>query len=138
MMILTVNGVRYPGTAPLDRLTRSVVISLFSWRRAEPDDNAQQPMGWWGDTWPTVQNDRIGSRLYLLRRTTLTNQTPPLARTYINQALAWMIDDGVAARIDTRVERTGIDMLAAAITLWQRDGTRHTITFDDLWSELNG
>lgn len=138
MMILTVNGVRYPGNAPLDRLTRSVVISLFSWRRAEPDDNAQQPMGWWGDTWPTVQNDRIGSRLYLLRRTTLNNQTPPLARTYINQALAWMIDDGVAARIDTRVERTGIDMLAAAITLWQRDGTRHTITFDDLWSELNG
>ncbi|HGE8284575.1 TPA: phage GP46 family protein [Serratia marcescens] len=137
-MILTVNGVRYPGNAPLDRLTRSVVISLFSWRRAEPDDNAQQPMGWWGDTWPTVQNDRIGSRLYLLRRTTLTNQTPPLAITYINQALAWMIDDGVAARIDTRVERTGIDMLAAAITLWQRDGTRHTITFDDLWSELNG
>lgn len=30
MMILTVNGVRYPGNAPLDRLTRSVVISLFS------------------------------------------------------------------------------------------------------------
>ncbi|UWS31750.1 phage GP46 family protein [Erwinia pyrifoliae] len=137
-MILTVNGVRTPGNTPLDRLTRSVVISLFSWRRAEPDDNAEQPMGWWGDTWPTVQNDRIGSRLYLLRRTTLTNKTPLQARTYINQALAWMIEDGVAARIDTQVERTGIDVLATAITLWQRDGARHTITFDDLWSEVNG
>jgi phage gp46-like protein len=137
-MLLIVNGVRTPGNAPLDRLTRSVVISLFSWRRAEPDDNAEQPMGWWGDTWPTVQNDRIGSRLYLLRRTTLTNQTAQRARTYITQALAWMVEDGVAARIDTQVERTGIDMLAATITLWQRDGTRHQITFDDLWSELNG
>lgn len=137
-MILIVNGVRTPGNAPLDRLTRSVVISLFSWRRAELDDNAEQPMGWWGDTWPMIQNDRIGSRLYLLRRTTLTNKTPLQARTYINQALAWMIEDGVAARIDTQVERTGIDMLAVAITLWQRNGTRHQITFDDLWSELNG
>lgn len=137
-MILIVNGVRTPGNAPLDRLTRSVVISLFSWRRAEPDDNAPQPMGWWGDTWPTVQNDRIGSRLYLLRRSTLSNQTPIKAREYITQALAWMQEDGVAARIDTAVTRTGLDRLAAVITLWQRDGTHHSMTFDDIWSELDG
>lgn len=45
---LTVNGKRTCASAPLDPLTRSVVISLFTWRRAEPDDNADVPMGWWG------------------------------------------------------------------------------------------
>lgn len=37
---LTVNGKRTCASAPLDPLTRAVVISLFTWRRAEPDDNA--------------------------------------------------------------------------------------------------
>ncbi|MBJ5206016.1 phage GP46 family protein, partial [Salmonella enterica subsp. enterica serovar Agona] len=55
---LTVNGKRTCASAPLDPLTRAVVISLFTWRRAEPDDNADVPMGWWGDTWPAVQNGR--------------------------------------------------------------------------------
>ncbi|EAM0984566.1 hypothetical protein JQ99_005034, partial [Salmonella enterica subsp. enterica] len=60
------------------------------------------------------------------------------AREYMQQALAWMTDDGVAARVDVTAERTGIDMLAAGITIYQRDGTIHNITFDDIWSELDG
>jgi phage gp46-like protein len=137
-MILIVNGQRQDVSAPLDQLTRAVIISLFTWRRAEPDDNAENPMGWWGDTWPTVQNDRIGSRLYLLRRSKLTNQTPIKAREYIRQALQWLTDDEVAARIEIDVQRTGIDVLSAGVTIWQRDGTRHNITFDDFWSAFNG
>ncbi|EPC4488918.1 phage GP46 family protein [Serratia liquefaciens] len=137
-MILIVNGMQQAVTAPLDKLTRAVVISLFTWRRAESDDNVDNPMGWWGDTWPAVQNDRIGSRLYLLRRSKLTNQTPIKAREYITQAIEWMIDDGVAARIDVDSQRTGIDTLSAGVTIFQRDGNRHNITFDDFWSTLNG
>ncbi|HIF6681401.1 TPA: phage GP46 family protein [Serratia marcescens] len=137
-MILVVNGKRQAVSAPVDTLTRAVIISLFTWRRAEPDDNAENPMGWWGDTWPTVQNDRIGSRLYLLRRSTLTNKTPVKAREYVNQALQWLIDDGVAARVDVDAQRTGMDVLSVGIMIWQRDGNRHNITFDDFWSALNG
>lgn len=103
-MILYVNGIRKDATASLDLLTRAVVISLFTWRRAERDDRTPQPYGWWGDTWPAVQNDRIGSRLYLLKRRKLTNKTPQDAREYMQQALAWMTDDGVAARIDVTSE----------------------------------
>ena len=137
-MILYVNGLLKESTDPLDLLTRSVVISLFSWRRAESDDRTPEPYGWWGDTWPTVQNDRIGSRLYLLKRRKLTNKTPQDAREYMQQALAWMTEDGVAARVDVTAERTGIDVLAAGGTSYQRDGTIHHITFDVSWSELDG
>lgn len=79
-----------------------------------------------------------GSRLYLLKRRKLTNKTPQDAREYMQQALAWMTDDGVAARIDVTSERTGTDTLAAGVTIYQRDGVIHNITFDDIWSELNG
>ncbi|WP_200894101.1 phage GP46 family protein [Xanthomonas sp. MUS 060] len=51
-------------------LVRAVLISLFTWRRANADDTLPDPrgfrMGWWGDTYPVVANDRIGSRLWLL------------------------------------------------------------------------
>jgi len=132
---LTVNGVSVSASAPLDLLTRSVVISLFTWRRAKPDDNADQPNGWWGDTWPAVQNDRYGSRLWLLQRQKLTNQTALIARTYITEALQWMIDDGVVSKIDLLIQRTGINELGNSITLW-RHNQPTTISFDDLWSAI--
>lgn len=137
-MIISVNGFRKEATDPLDLLTRAVVISLFTWRRAERDDNTLQPFGWWGDTWPSVANDRIGSRLYLLRRSKLTNKTPREAEGYIRQSLAWMIDDGVAARVDTKVIRTGIAILTVEVVIYQCDGNIHNITFDDIWSVING
>lgn len=137
-MMINVNGRPVSPGASLDLLTRAVIISLFTWRRAERDDDTPQIFGWWGDTWPTVQNDRIGSRLYLLRRSKLTNKTPQLARDYVRQALEWMTEDGVAARLDVIPTRTGIDTLALAITIYQRDGNIHNIIFDDIWSELNG
>ncbi|WP_413722701.1 phage GP46 family protein [Sodalis sp. RH24] len=137
-MILTVNGVQQAVTAPLDQLTRAVVISLFTWRRALPDDVVEEPVGWWGDSYPTVQNDRIGSRLYLLRRAKLTNQTAILAKGYVIEALQWMTDDGAAARVDVVTERQGLDRLAVGIAIFKSDGTRHNLNFDDIWSALNG
>lgn len=136
-MILVIDGKQQPAYSPTDPLTRSVVISLFSWRRADPDDNTDHHMGWWGDTYPTVQNDRIGSRLYLLRREKLTSKTIALAQGYIEQALAWMIDDGVISRIAVNVQRHGTETITAEVTLYRSDGASHLITFNDLWSVLD-
>ncbi|CFQ55655.1 GP46 family protein [Yersinia frederiksenii] len=137
-MILMVNGQQQSASTPTDNLTRAVIISLFTWRRADPDDDSEQPMGWWGDSYPTIQNDRIGSRIYLLQRTTLTSKTVELARGYLEQALAWLKDDGVVSRIAINVQRRGTDILTAEITLYRNDGSSQLITFDDLWSALNG
>ncbi|HEN3355865.1 TPA: phage GP46 family protein, partial [Yersinia enterocolitica] len=93
---------------------------------------------WWGDSYPTIQNDRIGSRLYLLQRTTLTHNTVELARGYLEQALAWLKDDGIVSRIAINVQRRGTEILTAEITLYRNDGNSQLITFDDLWSAING
>lgn len=137
-MIIVVNGSEQDATWPTDPLTRAVIVSLFSWRKAEADDNPTQDNGWWGDSFPTTQNDRIGSRLYLLSREKLTNKTALKAREYISQALQWLVDDGVAVRVDVTAERTGISTLSASVVISQKDGNRATYSFNDLWSELNG
>ncbi|HEZ7973445.1 TPA: GntR family transcriptional regulator [Escherichia coli] len=86
-------------------------------------------------TWPAVQNDRYGSRLWLLQRSKLTNQLVQTVRGYIRECLQWMIDDGVVSRIDLDIRRTGINELGNSITLWRRDGPV-MISFDDLWSAI--
>ena len=133
-MIFSVNGQLTDGVH-CDRLTRAVIISLFTWRRAEPDDDTDTVNGWWGDSFPTVANDRIGSRLWLLRRSKLTNSTAARARDYARQALAWLVDDGVASRVDITAIRTGLQSLRLEIIIYR--GGQHSITFDDLWSEIN-
>ncbi|WP_234083052.1 phage GP46 family protein [Enterobacter quasiroggenkampii] len=136
-MIFYLNGQLTDQTAVADPLPRAVIISLFSWRRANPDDNAPDPMGWWGDTYPTVTGDRIGSRLWLLGREKVTNDTLNRARDYAIEALQWMLDDGVAARIDVDSRRSGQDAAELGITIYQRDGTTWNMRFDDYWRILN-
>lgn len=70
---LTVNGKRTCASAPLDPLTRAVVISCLP---GGGRSLMTTPTSRWdgGDTWPAVQNDRYGSRLWLLQRSKLTNQ----------------------------------------------------------------
>lgn len=137
-MILTINGKQQAVYELTDLLTRAVVISLFTWRKAGKDDAPEEVNGWWGDTYPTVQNDRIGSRLYLLKRSKLTNKTPLKAREYITEALQWLTADGVAARVDVTAQRLGISAMSASTVIKKQDGTTLTLSFDDLWSELNG
>ena len=132
---LTVNGSRVSTSTQLDPLTRAVVISLFTHRRADPDDNADVPMGWWGDTWPAVANDRYGSKLWLLKRSKLTNDLVNRVRTYLRDALQWMLVDGVVSRIDIDVQRTGINELGNSIVLW-RGNSPLTLSFENFWSAI--
>ncbi|HEO9142930.1 TPA: phage GP46 family protein [Enterobacter roggenkampii] len=129
---LTVNGKAVSASSQLDPLTRAVVISLFTHRRADPDDNVDVPMGWWGDTWPVFANDRYGSKLWLLQRSKLTNALVNTVRNYLRDALQWMQEDGVVTRIDIDIQRTGINELGNKIVLWRQDGPV-TISFNDLW-----
>lgn len=121
-------------------LIRAVVISLFTWRRANDDDDlpGDSKEGWWGDIYPAVADDRIGSRLWLLSRAKLLPETSRRAKEYAEEALAWLIDDGVASRIDVTAERQGNDMLALSIVIYRADGSiQADIRFANVWEFLN-
>lgn len=121
-------------------LVRAVIVSLFTWRRANPDDPlpGDLRMGWWGDSFPSTPNDRIGSRLWLLSRSTLTPETVARAREYALEALQWLIDDGVAARVEVEAERQGLQALAIGCRIYKSDGTVPLdVRFTDVWGFLN-
>lgn len=88
-------------------LYTAVAISLFTDRVANPDDplpnDSGDRRGWWGDVWlPPLADgtpDHIGSRLWLLARALQLPQTAQRAQAYCQEALAWLVDDGVAASV---------------------------------------
>lgn len=142
VLTLTVDGqaILYNNTIQQQPLVRAVVISLFTWRRAAGDDPlpGDERFGWWGDTLPPVDNDRIGSRLWLLLRAKIVPETIERAKEYCREALQWLLDDGIAAVVEVDAERMGLDGLAIRTRITRRaDGKQVDIRFDNAWSLLN-
>lgn len=113
-------------------LETAVILSLFTDRRAQEDDvppsgDPDDRRGWWGDEFNDVEGDRYGSRLWLLDRSKRTNEVARLAEEYSREALAWMIEDKVAASIDIAIDISRRDAMGIAVTL-QRPG-REAISF---------
>lgn len=119
--------------ASADRLDRAVVISLFTWRRAENSDpiDDDERYGYWGDAYPDQPRDRIGSRLWLLRRRSLASETVQDAERYAREALAWMVEDEIVQRVDVRLERATATRLDLYVTL-TLDGVQREMKFDDV------
>ncbi|MBJ2274794.1 MULTISPECIES: phage GP46 family protein [Pseudomonas] len=119
-------------------LIRAVVISLFTWRRAATDDpvDDDERFGWWGDSYPTIADDRIGSRLWLLRRVKLTADTQRDAEFYAREALQWLLDDGQVLEVDVITERADSYRLNLQVILTVLTGARLKINSSQLWQVI--
>lgn len=139
-LTIVVDGVTVPlGMGLRDPLPRAVIISLFTWARAKPADTlpGTERCGWWGDSFAPVPGDRIGSRLWLLARTTITAHTVVRAKEYAQEALAWLVADGVASQIIVEAERAGLSQISIRCQIVRADAPSLNIRFNDAWSFLN-
>lgn len=119
-------------------LTRAVIISLYTWRRAATDDpvDDDERFGWWGDSYPMIADDRIGSRLWLLRRVKLTAQTRSDAEFYAREALQWLLDDGQVIDLEVGSEQVDINRLNLRITLTVASGAQLNINPSSAWQVI--
>lgn len=123
-----------------DPLHRAIVISLFTWRRALPSDPVDDDdrQGWWGDSYPAVSDDRIGSRLWLLRRRSLTSSVVQDAQAYAQEALQWLVDDRVLESVEVVVQREGnerLNLLVRGVVL--SSGRELELRLNDVWRVIN-
>lgn len=134
---VVVDGVPGSSLADDDPLIRAVIISLFTWRRANTGDRVDGARyGWWGDGAAAITGDRIGSRLWLLSREKLLPETFNRAREYASEALQWLIDDKVASSVMVSAEPYDRSGLALAVVLIRADGRRMELRFADVWRRL--
>ena len=125
-------------------LETAVLLSLFTDRRAELDDPLPSPdgdrRGFWGDTYADIKGDRSGSRLWLLSREKQLPETLVRAKHYVDEALAWMLEDGVAERIEVSVEYVrqgvmGIQIMIYRPTTQQSTRPIEVFQFDYAWQQ---
>jgi phage gp46-like protein len=119
-------------------LGTAVMISLFTDATAGADDvipdGSGDPRGWWGDE---GEDRPIGSKLWLLTRSKQTATVLALAKAYIEQALQWLIDDGVATSVGVATEWSRPGFLGGMVEISRSSGPRAAVRFDWAWKELN-
>lgn len=93
-------------------LVDAVAISLLSWRRARDSDpvpEGAERHGWWADP-------EFGSRLWLVARSKTLPTTPRDAQDYAQEALAWMVAEGIASRVTVTAERMRSGLSGGSVT----------------------
>jgi phage gp46-like protein len=96
-------------------LQTAIWISLFSDQIVSVEENSKERRGWWGDS----EDDKIGSKLWLLARSKLSSDTLLRANSYAKEALNWLITDGVAVKVVTTVSKGIGDVLIFNITVYR-------------------
>lgn len=123
------------GLATDDGLKTAIIISLFTDARARDDDilpAESDRRGWWGDSLPERTGDTIGSRLWLLSREKRLPSALARARDYAREALAWLIEDGIANSVEVQAEAIGEQLLGIAVDI-VRPGGPGRQRFDFVW-----
>jgi phage gp46-like protein len=126
-----------------DGLETAVMLSLILDRRAEDGDTLApgetDRRGWWADAVPPVEGDRTGSRLWLLAREKESPAVLPRVEEYVREALAWLVQDRVAERIEVTASIPQKGTLVYEVAIYRpgrADPVRYR--FDAVWAAMEG
>ncbi len=118
-------------------LYNAVLISLFTDRvlpaAAAPPDGTTDHRGWAGDTYAEMP---IGSRLWTLKRYAIASVSGLLqdAQDICNEALAWLVVDGVADSVSVQTYYLGQGQLGIAVAIVQPGGGTVVFKFSWAWN----
>lgn len=123
-------------------LQTAVVISLFTDRRADEGDVlpglGDDRRGWWGDAFPLVAGDKIGSKLWLLAREKQTPAALGRAEQYAREALAWLVEDQVASRVDVTASAPSRGVLQLDVSIQRPKKRPVQYRFSKAWAAQGG
>lgn len=117
-------------------LQTAIIMSLFSDARIDADeveDGIKDRRGWWGDEFPDTEGDAIGSKLWLLDRSKIIQETLNRAEQFATDALQWMIDDGVADSITAQAVFDVNQSMVLTILVYQ-PGQKEPYKFTKKWN----
>ena len=122
-----------------DGLETAVIISLFTDRRASPEQipvelPQDDQRGYWGDVRPAVEGDETGSLLWLLAREKQLPATLARAQQYAAEALRWMVDDLIATGVDVVAEFVAQGWMTLAIDIYRPNGSPVRYRYNYEWA----
>ena len=122
-----------------DGLETGVIISLFTDRRASSEQiPAELPQddlrGYWGDISNATPSDQTGSLLWLLAREKQLPQVLSRAKQYCQEALAWMVDDLIATRVEVTTEFGARGWMWITVDIFRPTGSPVRYRFNYEWA----
>lgn len=118
-------------------LETTVRLCLGTDARALPDDvlpdGSQDRRGWWGDAFAPVAGDRIGSRRWLLAREKQRDRVLRDLEAYDSAALDFLVEDGVAERVEVEASIPRPGWLLERIRIWRPEDEG---PWEMLWEQL--
>ena len=118
-------------------LETAILISLFTDRRAdtgdEIPDGTDDRRGWWGDGFPAIADDLIGSRLWLLSREKQLQSVLTRAEQYARESLQWLIEDRVSDQVDVTAEVVRRGVLGIQVVVHRPRKAIAEFRFDFNW-----
>jgi phage gp46-like protein len=146
-----------PGSDPLNpsalqasqAIATAVILSIFTDRRCPPDHplakyadigNGGDPRGYWGDgidVRTDLGEDALGSLFWLLERSVKTEETKRWAQAILEDCLAWIVTQDVAASVTVEIGDYGASGISFGIAIAGRDGSRmYAQQFAVLWNQV--
>ncbi|MEC4728165.1 phage GP46 family protein [Shewanella sp. D64] len=113
-------------TAPLttiEGLTHAVLQSVLNHARSTSNDRARMENNERGGCWHEVYVPAIGSRDWTLSREKLTEQTVIRAKSFIDDALQWLVDEGHIMSFSVEVKRLSGTAISRVVTVNMNDAT---------------
>lgn len=118
-------------------LETACLVSLFSDLLATPDftptDGTTDRRGWWANYY---LSSPIGSNLWQLARAKKTRDTLGLAQRWTQNALQWLIDDGLAASVLVNTQWVTPVMLGIAVAITRPNGAETRFMYTWAWDNL--
>jgi phage gp46-like protein len=138
-------GAYAPGADELDLVPRLIDLDMAQdLDRAEDDDELLESLdgaldrrGWWAERLlDDSENDRFGSRLWLLTRAKETAETRALARDYAEEALRWLVEDRIAERVDVELLDTEKAGAGLFVRIVRGDGRSSELRYPAIWRTI--
>lgn len=117
-------------------LESTIVIMIGSNARADDSDSLPSSYnnhgGYWGSS---LLGFELGSKLWLLGRAKLTDDTAVVAAQYTDEALLPLVDEGVAASVKSTASLISNSRIDIETIITRPNGYSITFKFYALWEE---
>lgn len=131
-LALKFNGEKIDSSEIEEGLRTAITLSLYVDQRVEEDElePGLENRGWWGDLFEDIP---FGSKLWLLEREKVTNETLIRYEQYVREALQWLIDDSIADSLSVKATFSGQNIYCEIVIT--RDEESFKYKFDNLWQK---
>ena len=123
-----------------DSLENAVVISIGTYARernlGKVANLKPNVGGWWGDA--LSEKGNLGGYLYEAFPGKLTDVTARSVENFVNESLAWMVEDSVAKSVGCKAEIADEETMNITVTIERPDGGDNAYAYEIKWMATDG